>query len=131
MILWLKHTNIQYILQPQPKQKGTYTMSDEQPEKLLNEKEIALLLGAERANINDLSPQARTALALAEMFMGIKIKDSTEPSGRSDCCPNNMEMIGDLVFECSVCKHTEIGCSHDRKNDDKTICKICRLTLSP
>lgn len=51
----------------------------------------------------------------------------------AECSHQKMRMIGDLVFECEDCRHTEIGCSHSRttKINGRLTCLICQLELDP
>jgi ribosomal protein S27E len=46
-------------------------------------------------------------------------------------CKHEMTMIGDLIFQCLKCGHSEIGCSHGRKEIRNGIikCLICHQTL--
>lgn len=47
-------------------------------------------------------------------------------------CPHEMECVGDLVYKCRLCGHTEIGCSHSRTKavEKNIVCEICGLTLA-
>lgn len=51
---------------------------------------------------------------------------SGQASGRHD-----MEYLGDSVFQCRYCEHSEIGCSHGRTGTEngQTVCLICHETL--